>query len=193
MGPLGAVSPVPAVTGSREKKERIHSGQLSVTFDSPSGLTTFLSSYVKSQLCPWYPLLPCCCPLCQTCVTLSQRALASGLKVFWFQLVYFLSTEKENPYEDVDLKRKSLGRKLDTTRSWTAMDKKQSAPPQVSSSLRSSKCPVPFVFLSVGGTLLAVMWIAVPNSSVNHIHWALNLAELWWIMNYKKLLLPLTV
>lgn len=166
MGPLGAVGPVPTVTGERKKKEeRIHSGQLNVTFDSPSGLTTFPSSYVKSQLCPRCPLLPCCCPFCQTCVTLSRRALASGLIVFLFHLVYFLSAEKENPYEDVDLKRKSLGRKLEANRSWTAMDKKQSSPPQVSSSLRSStflplnqgecwldKRTVPFVFLSVGGT-----------------------------------------
>lgn len=46
-------------------------------------------------------------------------------------------TEKENPYEDVDLKRKSLGQKLEISRSWT-MDKKLSSPPQVRSSLRSS-------------------------------------------------------
>ncbi|XP_070711921.1 DENN domain-containing protein 2B [Pempheris klunzingeri] len=36
--------------------------------------------------------------------------------------------EKENPYEDVDLKRKSLGRK-----SWTTMDRKLNSPPQLPS------------------------------------------------------------
>nr|XP_057944417.1 suppression of tumorigenicity 5 protein [Doryrhamphus excisus]XP_057944418.1 suppression of tumorigenicity 5 protein [Doryrhamphus excisus] len=44
--------------------------------------------------------------------------------------------EKENPYEDVDLKRRSLGRKtchLETSRSWTAMDRKHNSPPQLPS------------------------------------------------------------
>ncbi|XP_022621074.1 suppression of tumorigenicity 5 protein [Seriola dumerili] len=44
--------------------------------------------------------------------------------------------EKENPYEDVDLKRKSLGRKsclLESNRSWTTMDRKLSSPPQLPS------------------------------------------------------------
>ncbi|KAM9825901.1 suppression of tumorigenicity 5 protein [Syngnathus typhle] len=44
--------------------------------------------------------------------------------------------EKENPYEDVDLKRRSLGRKtchLESSRSWTAMDWKQNSPPQLPS------------------------------------------------------------
>ncbi|XP_077419225.1 DENN domain-containing protein 2B isoform X1 [Vanacampus margaritifer] len=43
--------------------------------------------------------------------------------------------EKENPYEDVDLKRRSLGRKthLESSRSWTAMDRKQNSPPQLPS------------------------------------------------------------
>lgn len=45
---------------------------------------------------------------------------------------YFIPTEKENPYEDVDLKRKSLGRKLESSRSWTTMDRKLNSPPQVS-------------------------------------------------------------
>uniref|UniRef100_H3BYE4 DENN domain containing 2B n=1 Tax=Tetraodon nigroviridis TaxID=99883 RepID=H3BYE4_TETNG len=39
--------------------------------------------------------------------------------------------KKENPYEDVDLKRK-CGRKLETNRSWT-VDKKLSSPPQLPS------------------------------------------------------------
>lgn len=51
-------------------------------------------------------------------------------------LTYFIPTEKENPYEDVDLKRKSLGRKscllLESSRSWTTMDRKLNSPPQVS-------------------------------------------------------------
>ncbi|GAA6233661.1 suppression of tumorigenicity 5 protein isoform X1 [Lates japonicus] len=44
--------------------------------------------------------------------------------------------EKENPYEDVDLKRKSLGRKLcllENSRSWTTMDRKLNSPPQLPS------------------------------------------------------------
>ncbi|XP_061526916.1 suppression of tumorigenicity 5 protein isoform X1 [Phycodurus eques] len=44
--------------------------------------------------------------------------------------------EKENPYEDVDLKRRSLGRKtchLESSRSWTAMDRKHNSPPQLPS------------------------------------------------------------
>ncbi|XP_068603547.1 DENN domain-containing protein 2B [Brachionichthys hirsutus] len=44
--------------------------------------------------------------------------------------------EKENPYEDVDLKRKSLGRQpclLESSRSWTAMDGKLNSPPQLPS------------------------------------------------------------
>ncbi|KAM3625813.1 uncharacterized protein V6R79_017963 [Siganus canaliculatus] len=44
--------------------------------------------------------------------------------------------EKENPYEDVDLKRKSLGRKsllLESKRSWTTMDRKLNSPPQLPS------------------------------------------------------------
>ncbi|KAM3877170.1 DENN domain-containing protein 2B [Diretmus argenteus] len=45
--------------------------------------------------------------------------------------------EKENPYEDVDLKRRSLGRKScllpETNRSWTTMDRKLNSPPQLPS------------------------------------------------------------
>ncbi|XP_061884802.1 suppression of tumorigenicity 5 protein isoform X1 [Entelurus aequoreus] len=44
--------------------------------------------------------------------------------------------EKENPYEDVDLKRRTLGRKichLESSRSWTAMDRKHNSPPQLPS------------------------------------------------------------
>uniref|UniRef100_A0A671VCX0 DENN domain containing 2B n=1 Tax=Sparus aurata TaxID=8175 RepID=A0A671VCX0_SPAAU len=51
-------------------------------------------------------------------------------------IMHFLPTEKENPYEDVDLKRKSLGRKsclLGSSRSWTTMDRKLNSPPQLPS------------------------------------------------------------
>ncbi|XP_019742458.1 DENN domain-containing protein 2B [Hippocampus comes] len=44
--------------------------------------------------------------------------------------------EKENPYEDVDLKRRSVSRKtchLESSRSWTAMDRMQNSPPQLPS------------------------------------------------------------
>uniref|UniRef100_A0A673D046 UDENN domain-containing protein n=1 Tax=Sphaeramia orbicularis TaxID=375764 RepID=A0A673D046_9TELE len=44
--------------------------------------------------------------------------------------------EKENPYEDVDLKRRSLGRKSclsESSRSWTAMDRKLNSPPELPS------------------------------------------------------------
>uniref|UniRef100_A0A8C6T607 DENN domain containing 2B n=1 Tax=Neogobius melanostomus TaxID=47308 RepID=A0A8C6T607_9GOBI len=55
-------------------------------------------------------------------------------------------TEKENPYEDVDLKRRSLGRKscfTESSRSWSAADRKLNSPPQLpskpsSQSLRST-------------------------------------------------------
>nr|XP_061796065.1 DENN domain-containing protein 2B-like isoform X3 [Nerophis lumbriciformis] len=43
---------------------------------------------------------------------------------------------KENPYEDVDLKRRSLVRKtchLESSRSWTAIDRKENSPPQLPS------------------------------------------------------------
>ncbi|XP_077445739.1 DENN domain-containing protein 2B [Stigmatopora argus] len=41
--------------------------------------------------------------------------------------------EKENPYEDVDLKRRNLGRHLESSRSWTAVDRKENSPPQLPS------------------------------------------------------------
>ncbi|XP_062241025.1 suppression of tumorigenicity 5 protein [Platichthys flesus] len=44
--------------------------------------------------------------------------------------------EKENPYEDVDLKRKSLGRKsclFESNRSWSTSDRKLNSPPQLPS------------------------------------------------------------
>ncbi|XP_074523092.1 DENN domain-containing protein 2B [Halichoeres trimaculatus] len=44
--------------------------------------------------------------------------------------------EKENPYEDVDLKRRSLGRKSclsESSRSWTTTDRKLNSPPQLPS------------------------------------------------------------
>uniref|UniRef100_A0A8C7YWL9 DENN domain containing 2B n=1 Tax=Oryzias sinensis TaxID=183150 RepID=A0A8C7YWL9_9TELE len=47
-----------------------------------------------------------------------------------------VSTEKENPYEDVDLRRKNLGRKsglLESKRSWKSMDRKTNSPPQLPS------------------------------------------------------------
>lgn len=54
--------------------------------------------------------------------------------------------EKENPYEDVDLKRRSLSRKSclsESSRSWSAIDRKLNTPPQLpskpsSQSLRST-------------------------------------------------------
>ncbi|XP_072320563.1 DENN domain-containing protein 2B isoform X1 [Eucyclogobius newberryi] len=54
--------------------------------------------------------------------------------------------EKENPYEDVDLKRRSLGRKscfTESSRSWSAVERKLNSPPQLpskpsSQSLRST-------------------------------------------------------
>lgn len=129
-----AVGSVLTVTGERKKKKN-HSSHLSVSFDSPFGLATFLSSYVKSQLCPRYPFMPFIHTFFFS-VRPSHHTLACGLRVILFKHEYVFSTEKENPYEDVDLKRKSLGRKLETNRSWT-MDKKLSSPPQVRSSLRS--------------------------------------------------------
>uniref|UniRef100_A0A8C5D575 UDENN domain-containing protein n=1 Tax=Gouania willdenowi TaxID=441366 RepID=A0A8C5D575_GOUWI len=46
--------------------------------------------------------------------------------------------EKENPYEDVDLKRRSLGRK-----SWTTMDRKLNAPPELPSKPSSQSLRLP--------------------------------------------------
>ncbi|XP_030574085.1 DENN domain-containing protein 2B [Archocentrus centrarchus] len=56
--------------------------------------------------------------------------------------------EKENPYEDVDLKRRSLGRTsrlLENNRSWPAMDRKLNSPPQLPSkpSSQSLRLPAP--------------------------------------------------
>ncbi|XP_059205244.1 suppression of tumorigenicity 5 protein [Centropristis striata] len=54
--------------------------------------------------------------------------------------------EKENPYEDVDLKRRSLGRKsclLDSNRSWTTMDRKLNSPPQLPSKPSSQSLRLP--------------------------------------------------
>ncbi|KAL6113055.1 dennd2b [Pungitius sinensis] len=54
--------------------------------------------------------------------------------------------EKENPYEDVDLKRKSLGRKsclLESNRLWTTMDRKPNSPPQLPSKPSSQSLRLP--------------------------------------------------
>ncbi|XP_029281195.1 DENN domain-containing protein 2B [Cottoperca gobio] len=54
--------------------------------------------------------------------------------------------EKENPYEDVDLKRKSLVRKsclLESNRSWTTMDRKLNSPPQLPSKPSSQSLRLP--------------------------------------------------
>ncbi|KAM9860940.1 DENN domain-containing protein 2B isoform 1-T2 [Aulostomus maculatus] len=54
--------------------------------------------------------------------------------------------EKENPYEDVDLKRRSLGRKsclLESSRSWTTMDRKLNSPPQLPSKPSSQSLRLP--------------------------------------------------
>lgn len=54
--------------------------------------------------------------------------------------------EKENPYEDVDLKRKSLGRKsclVESNRSWTTMDRKLNSPPQLPSKPSSQSLRLP--------------------------------------------------
>uniref|UniRef100_G3PSS5 DENN domain containing 2B n=1 Tax=Gasterosteus aculeatus aculeatus TaxID=481459 RepID=G3PSS5_GASAC len=54
--------------------------------------------------------------------------------------------EKENPYEDVDLKRKSFGRKsclLEGNRSWSTMDRKLNSPPQLPSKPSSQSLRLP--------------------------------------------------
>ncbi|KAM8895108.1 DENN domain-containing protein 2B isoform 1-T2 [Spinachia spinachia] len=54
--------------------------------------------------------------------------------------------EKENPYEDVDLKRKSLGRTsrlLESNRSWTTMDRKLNSPPKLPSKPSSQSLRLP--------------------------------------------------
>uniref|UniRef100_A0A7N6FBC8 UDENN domain-containing protein n=1 Tax=Anabas testudineus TaxID=64144 RepID=A0A7N6FBC8_ANATE len=54
--------------------------------------------------------------------------------------------KKENPYEDVDLKRKSLGRKtclLESSRSWSTMDRKLNSPPQLPSKPSSQSLRLP--------------------------------------------------
>uniref|UniRef100_A0A3B5LUS5 DENN domain containing 2B n=1 Tax=Xiphophorus couchianus TaxID=32473 RepID=A0A3B5LUS5_9TELE len=62
--------------------------------------------------------------------------------------LFFVFTEKENPYEDVDLKRRSLSRKSglsENSRSWAAMDRKLNSPPQLPSkpSSQSLRLPCP--------------------------------------------------
>ncbi|XP_014855490.1 PREDICTED: suppression of tumorigenicity 5 protein [Poecilia mexicana] len=54
--------------------------------------------------------------------------------------------EKENPYEDVDLKRRSLSRKSglsENSRSWAAMDRKLNSPPQLPSKPSSQSLRLP--------------------------------------------------
>uniref|UniRef100_A0A3P8RH59 UDENN domain-containing protein n=1 Tax=Astatotilapia calliptera TaxID=8154 RepID=A0A3P8RH59_ASTCA len=54
--------------------------------------------------------------------------------------------EKENPYEDVDLKRRSLGRTsrlLENNRSWSVMDRKLNSPPQLPSKPSSQSLHLP--------------------------------------------------
>lgn len=71
--------------------------------------------------------------LCWKTASVHRRLLAYILSELHWTL-HFIPTEKENPYEDVDLKRKSLGRKsclLDSNRSWSNMDRKLNSPPQV--------------------------------------------------------------
>ncbi|XP_041865366.1 suppression of tumorigenicity 5 protein isoform X2 [Melanotaenia boesemani] len=54
--------------------------------------------------------------------------------------------EKENPYEDVDLKRKSLVRKsglLESNRCWSTMDRKLNSPPQLPSKPSSQSLRLP--------------------------------------------------
>uniref|UniRef100_A0A669CL52 DENN domain containing 2B n=1 Tax=Oreochromis niloticus TaxID=8128 RepID=A0A669CL52_ORENI len=59
---------------------------------------------------------------------------------------HFIPTEKENPYEDVDLKRRSLGRTsrlLENNRSWSVMDRKLNSPPQLPSKPSSQSLHLP--------------------------------------------------
>lgn len=68
-----------------------------------------------------------------------------------------MAAEKENPYEDVDLKRKSFGRKpglLEGGRSWSTIEK-SSSPPQVS--------PSALTLVATRGALSSA-WTAVPLS-----------------------------
>lgn len=62
------------------------------------------------------------------------RHVLALLQPLHLSYIDFIPTEKENPYEDVDLKRKSMGRKsclLESNRSWTTTDRKLNSPPQV--------------------------------------------------------------
>uniref|UniRef100_A0A8D3DKH9 DENN domain containing 2B n=1 Tax=Scophthalmus maximus TaxID=52904 RepID=A0A8D3DKH9_SCOMX len=60
--------------------------------------------------------------------SMARTAKTQGTLLQPLHLSYidFIPTEKENPYEDVDLKRKSMGRKsclLESNRSWTTTDR----------------------------------------------------------------------
>uniref|UniRef100_A0A8C4H6F1 DENN domain containing 2B n=2 Tax=Dicentrarchus labrax TaxID=13489 RepID=A0A8C4H6F1_DICLA len=78
-----------------------------------------------------------------TAVTRSQPNSKSTLE----ENAYEDIVEKENPYEDVDLKRKSLGRKsclvAESSRSWTTMDRKRNSPPQLPSKPSSQSLRLP--------------------------------------------------
>lgn len=107
----------------------------------------WLTVSFQSQGVPLLPLTPFAAPCLPFLIP--QPRLPSVRNIFrlwtvaglycrhyiWAKLnTLFIPTEKENPYEDVDLKRKSLGRKsclLESSRSWTTMDRKLNSPPQV--------------------------------------------------------------
>lgn len=103
-----------------------------------SGLISFQRAATGRPSCALDTLYcpPCLTfwPLSLVCLLCVKKLLASLLTLRLINVKYLIPTEKENPYEDVDLKRKSLGRKscLLENRSWPVMDKKLNSPPQVS-------------------------------------------------------------
>lgn len=140
LGPLGPVGPI-ANSNCFEKRSSLEpvGGDLWLTFQDSSLFRLAIgrpSCAPDTLYCPLFILFDpsALSAFCQK-QSLSMNQLLAWLTLHLTFIKYFIPTEKENPYEDVDLKRKSLGRKsclLESNRSWTTMDKKLNSPPQVS-------------------------------------------------------------
>ena len=128
--------PVPIVTVFKKGSSLEPAGSdLWLTFHDSS---LFSPSTWRPSNAPWHPLSAPVYPLW----ALSFICLLSKTASFHEELLavvltldsFFVYTEKENPYEDVDLKRKSFGRKagLLVSSSCSTMDRKLNSPPQVS-------------------------------------------------------------
>lgn len=135
LGPLG-LRAVPTVTVKKKQK-------LWLLWEWPltylSGLMSFRLGIGRPSCAPdvlhcllFLTLHPCLSSVEKHPLPMNQ--FVAWLPTLYLSYVkYFITTEKENPYEDVDLKRKSLGRKSlsESSRSWTTVERKLNSPPQV--------------------------------------------------------------